>query len=165
MVANIEVNNPNVIGFRVDSGVIMAFYPNYKPTLGLASVYKIDIPRKSKVIVQVPISIGYDRHQDSALSVVKSILKGCFSGATKGQITFNYDAHAIAKVISFIKLTFTKSDSIDLECPIDIREILREVGDKIKVIIEDIGDDIGDILDDVRDWFDDIGDWFDDLWP
>ncbi|KAF9431768.1 hypothetical protein BGZ76_011721 [Entomortierella beljakovae] len=167
MVANFEVTNPNFFGFQVHSGVVTAFYPEYKPPLGLGSVYNVDIPHNSTVVVPVPIYIGYDHHQDSGLSVIKSILRSCFGGATKGQIKMNFDAHAVFKVLKIFGFTLDKSDSLDLRCPINIEEILRNVGDKIKEILRDIADDVGDAIDDivdkVRDWYSDIDDWIDDI--
>ncbi|KAF9918905.1 hypothetical protein BX616_004414 [Lobosporangium transversale] len=165
MVANIEIDNPNLLGFRINSAVIKAFYPNYSPPIGGGSVQYVDIHRKAKTVVQASVSISYDRHQDSRLSVIRSILSECgLAGGTEGQIIINYEAIADVTIIGIISISHTvKNKSYSVNCPINIREILRKLGDKAKEIITDIGDFIEGVVDDVEDFIDDVGDDFRDI--
>ncbi|KAF9907875.1 hypothetical protein BX616_000309 [Lobosporangium transversale] len=149
VIANFEINNTNsLLGYSIDAADITAYYPGYEPALGTGNVRKTHVPSRSTVITQVPITIGYDRHQDSPLFVVRSILSICgLSGDTNAQITINYEAQAAIKVLGFVSIPFTIKDK-----SYSIRDILKNIGDEAKDIISDIGgfiEDVGDRVGDV----------------
>ncbi|KAF9351423.1 hypothetical protein BGX26_010576 [Mortierella sp. AD094] len=124
MVANIEVDNPNPIGFNFESIVVTAYYPNYAPSIGGGTLNHVSFPSKSTKTIQFPLSFNYDRHQDPGFSVVQSILTECgFTGSAEGQITINYDAKATMKIIGISFSHTIKNQSYKISCPVNIAEI------------------------------------------
>ncbi|KAF9095669.1 hypothetical protein BGX27_001223 [Mortierella sp. AM989] len=124
MGANIEVNNPNPIGFNVDSIVVNIYYPGYSPSIGGGTVNHVNFPSKSTKTIVFPLTAAYDRHQDPGFTVVQSILTECgLTGTPEGKITINYDAKATMKIIG-ISFSYTlKGQSYTIDCPANIGEI------------------------------------------
>ncbi|KAF8976952.1 hypothetical protein BGZ46_007808 [Entomortierella lignicola] len=146
MVANIQVKNPNPIGFNFDSVVVTAYYPNYTPSIGGGTVNHVSFPSKSTTIIKFPLSMSYDSADDPGYTVVQSLLKACgiLGGSSSGDITINYDAKATMKIIG-ISFSYTlKNQSYDINCPADIGQIADGVP---AAIISGIGGIISDIKD------------------
>ncbi|KAG0197843.1 hypothetical protein BGX28_008654 [Mortierella sp. GBA30] len=140
LVANIQVKNPNPIGFNFESIVATAYYPGYAPSIGGGNITHVNFPSKSTKTIQFPIMARYDRHQDPGFTVVQNILNKCgITGGTEGQITINYDLKVTIKIIGISISPAIKNQSTSFACPVNI-------GDIAKGIPGSIGDLIGGIL-------------------
>ncbi|KAI1311574.1 hypothetical protein EDD11_003426 [Mortierella claussenii] len=124
LVANIEVKNPNPIGFKFESIVATAYYPNYAPSIGGGNLTNVDFPSKSTKTIAFPILAAYSRSQDTGYTVVKDILTRCGElGAAKTQLTINYDLKLTIRIIGIAISPTIKNQNVHFDCPADIGSI------------------------------------------
>ncbi|KAG0217893.1 hypothetical protein BGX33_009192, partial [Mortierella sp. NVP41] len=143
LVADIQVMNPNPIGFNFELIAVTAYFPGYAPALGGGNVTHVSFPSKSTRNVQFPISVAYDRHMDPGFTVVQNILSKCgILGGSDGQLTINYDIKATVKIIGISITPNIKNQSTSFACPVNIAEIAKEIPGGIASIIGDIGSTI-----------------------
>ncbi|KAF8929981.1 hypothetical protein EDD21DRAFT_360898 [Dissophora ornata] len=128
LIADIQVKNPNPIGFNFDSIVVTAYYPGYAPSIGGGNVTHVSFPSKSTKTIQFPVNVSYDRKQDPGFTVIESIFAKCgITGATNGQITINYDIKATTKIIGFTISPSLKNQTTSFTCPVNIIEIAKDI--------------------------------------
>ncbi|KAI1320698.1 hypothetical protein EDD11_010232 [Mortierella claussenii] len=131
MVANIQVKNPNPIGFSFESIKATAYYPGYGPSIGGGNITDVSFPSKSTKTIQFPVMASYDRHQDPGYTVVQDLLSKCgLLGSTDGKIVLNYDIQAKVKIIGISFSPSLKDQSTSFACPVD--EDLSGAGYKMK---------------------------------
>ncbi|KAG0299892.1 hypothetical protein BGZ98_009674 [Dissophora globulifera] len=124
LVTNIQVKNPNPIGFSFEYIDVTAYYPGYAPSIGGGNVTNVDFPSKSTEIIHFPVNATYDRHQDPGFTVIQNILTRCgLLGATDGQITINYDIKVKTRIIGIPFTPTLKNQTTSFACPVDIGQI------------------------------------------
>ncbi|KAF9974332.1 hypothetical protein BGZ65_008792, partial [Modicella reniformis] len=129
LVANIEVTNPNPIGFNFEAITATAYYPNYSPTIGGGNLNHVDFPSKSSKIIHFPISARYSGSQDNGYVVVRDILNRCgVLGGEKTKLTINYDLQLTFKIIFFNISPTIKNQHVDLDCPANVQDIANNIG-------------------------------------
>ncbi|KAG9323591.1 hypothetical protein KVV02_004841 [Mortierella alpina] len=140
LVANIQVQNPNPIGFNFESIVATAYYPTYGPSIGGGNVSRVNFPSKSTRTIHFPLTVVYDRRQDPGFKVVQDLLTKCgITGGNAGQITIDYDLKVTIKIIGISFSPAIKNQKTNFDCPANI-------GDIAKGIPGAIGDLIGGII-------------------
>ncbi|KAF9177233.1 hypothetical protein BGZ51_008976 [Haplosporangium sp. Z 767] len=140
LTANIQVKNPNPIGFKFESIVATAYYPGYGPTIGGGNITNVTFPSKSTKTIQFPISAKYDRRQDPGFTVIQSILTKCgLTGTSDGQITINYDLQLTLKIIGISIKPTIKNQSANFACPANIGDIAMDIPGGIGAIIGLLG--------------------------
>ncbi|KAF9346593.1 hypothetical protein BGX34_003777 [Mortierella sp. NVP85] len=123
-VANIQVKNPNPIGFKFESIVATAYYPNYQPSLGGGSLNNVDFPSKTTKVISFPISASYTGSQDKGYTVVKNILERCgLLGSDPVGLTINYDLKLSFKIIGITISPTIKNQHVKVDCPANIGDI------------------------------------------
>ncbi|KAF9429117.1 hypothetical protein BGZ76_001791 [Entomortierella beljakovae] len=144
MIADIEVNNPNPIGFTLDTIDVTVYIPNYAPSIGGGVLHKAAFPSKGVTLLHFPLNITYDRSQDPGFTVVQTLLTQCgLTGSTDGNIDIKYDAKATLKIIGISISHTIKNQSIKVACPVNISDITKDIPANI---IEGIGGIVGDIF-------------------
>ncbi|KAK5808777.1 hypothetical protein F5H01DRAFT_350453 [Linnemannia elongata] len=127
LTANIEVQNPNPIGFNFESITATAYYPNYAPSIGGGSLQNVDFPSKSNVTLHFPIGASYDRLQDPGLTVLKDIITRCgVTGGATTNIAINYDLKLTMRIIGIAISPTIKNQHVSLPCP-NIDEISKNL--------------------------------------
>ncbi|KAF8939539.1 hypothetical protein EDD21DRAFT_366751 [Dissophora ornata] len=128
LVANIEVNNPNPIGFNFESIVATAYYPNYTPSIGGGNLTNVDFPKKSNTTIHFPIAASYSGSENPGYTVIKDIFTKCgLTGSTATDLTINYDLTLSIKIIG-IKISPTiKNQHVSLPCPANITDIANNI--------------------------------------
>ncbi|KAG0248338.1 hypothetical protein BG011_000182 [Mortierella polycephala] len=140
LIANIQVQNPNPIGFKFESIVATAYYPDYEPTIGGGNITNVNFPSKSTKTIQFPIAAKYDRRQDPGFTVIQSILTKCgLTGTSDGQITINYDLKLTLKIIGISIRPTIKNQSANFPCPANIGDIAMDIPGGIGAIIDILG--------------------------
>ncbi|KAG0287849.1 hypothetical protein BGZ96_008287 [Linnemannia gamsii] len=128
MVASIQVQNPNPIGFNFELLDIKARFPGYEPTLGGGNLTNTDFPSKSTTNATFPISIAYDRNQDKGFTIIRNILSKCgILGGSDGEIEILYDLKATVKIIGITIRPDIKNQSYSVKCPVNIAEIAKGI--------------------------------------
>ncbi|KAF9152307.1 hypothetical protein BG015_005484 [Linnemannia schmuckeri] len=128
LTANIEVQNPNPIGFNFESITATAFYPTYGPSIGGGSLHDVAFPSKSTVNLQFPIGASYDRLQDPGLTVIKDIVTRCgLAGGASTNIAINYDLKLTIRIIGIAISPTIKNQHVSIDCPRDIGRILNDI--------------------------------------
>ncbi|KAK3827558.1 MAG: hypothetical protein J3Q66DRAFT_320564 [Benniella sp.] len=123
-VANIQVKNPNPIGFTFESIVATAYYPNYQPSLGGGTLNNVEFPSKSTKTISFPISASYTGSQDKGYTVVKNILERCgLLGSEPIGLTINYDLKLSFKIIGITISPTIKNQHVKVDCPANIGDI------------------------------------------
>ncbi|KAF9571011.1 hypothetical protein EC968_001098 [Mortierella alpina] len=140
LVANIQVKNPNPIGFNFESIIATAYYPGYGPSIGGGNVSHVNFPSKSTKVVHFPITAVYDRRQDPGFKVVQDLLTKCgVTGGNVGQITINYDLKVTINIIGISFSPAIKNQSTKFDCPANIGDIANglpgAIGDLISGIL------------------------------
>ncbi|KAG0271391.1 hypothetical protein BGZ95_000801 [Linnemannia exigua] len=124
LTANIEVQNPNPLGFTFESITATAFYPNYAPTIGGGSLSNVRFPSHQTVTLHFPINASYDRTQDQGFTVISDILTRCgVRGGDKTNIAINYDLKLTMKIIGISISPTVKNQHVNIDCPADIATI------------------------------------------
>ncbi|KAG0204913.1 hypothetical protein BGX28_003292 [Mortierella sp. GBA30] len=127
-VANINVTNPNPLGFNFDSITATAYYPNYAPSIGGGTLHNVDFPSKTTKTIHFPISASYSSSQDTGFTVVQDIFNRCgVTGGTKGQLTINYDLKLTIKIIGISISPTIKNQHSNFACPDDILKNLPSI--------------------------------------
>ncbi|KAG0309337.1 hypothetical protein BGZ98_003452 [Dissophora globulifera] len=130
LVANIQVVNPNPLGFHFESIVATAYYPNYSPSIGGGNLTDVDFPSKSNKTIAFPISASYVGSQDSGFTVIKDVLSRCgFTGAAVTGLTINYDLKLTIKIIGIPISPTVKNQHVNFACPSNIADIANGVPD------------------------------------
>ncbi|KAG0284695.1 hypothetical protein BGZ96_010962 [Linnemannia gamsii] len=128
LTANIEVQNPNPLGFNFESITATAYYPSYTPSIGGGSLSNVDFPSHSTVLLKFPISASYDRVADPGLTVVKDIINRCgIAGGDKTNILINYDLKLTVRIIGIPISPTIKNQHVNIPCPEDIQNILSGI--------------------------------------
>ncbi|KAF9188561.1 hypothetical protein BGZ51_000502 [Haplosporangium sp. Z 767] len=134
--ANIEVKNPNPIGFYFESIVATAYYPNYGPSIGGGNVTKVDFPKQSTKTIPFTISAKYNSAQDEGFTVVRDILTRCgLQGGPKQQLTINYDLKLTLNIIGINISPTIKNQHANFDCPNDIDQIAQNIPGGIGAIL------------------------------
>ncbi|KAF8927212.1 hypothetical protein BGZ52_004733 [Haplosporangium bisporale] len=124
LTANIQVINPNPLGFHFESIIATAYYPNYAPSIGGGQVTNVDFPKKSNVTIPFPIAASYNRADDKGLVVVGDILKRCgYGGGTNVGLTINYDLKLTIKIIGISISPTIKNQHSNFACPPNFTEL------------------------------------------
>ncbi|KAF9955466.1 hypothetical protein BGZ72_003733 [Mortierella alpina] len=140
LVANIQVQNPNPIGFNFESIIATAYYPGYAPSIGGGNVTHVNFPSKSTRTIHFPIMAVYDRRQDPGFTVVQDLLTKCgVTGGNAGQITINYNLKVTIKIVGISISPAIKNQSTSFDCPANIGDIAKDIPGAI-------GDLIGGII-------------------
>ncbi|KAF9912313.1 hypothetical protein EC991_000205 [Linnemannia zychae] len=160
MVADIQVKNPNPLGFGFKLVAIDAYFPGFRAALGgKGNVTDVHFPSHSTQAIQFPIQVAYDRHQDPGLNLIKDVLQKCgILGGTTHNMTINYDVIASVKVFGISMGSNLENQTYSFVCPENIREIASEIPGGIAAIIGDIKGGIGGIGDVIGGIGDKIGD-------
>ncbi|KAG0053725.1 hypothetical protein BGZ83_000535 [Gryganskiella cystojenkinii] len=128
LVANIQVQNPNPIGFNFESIVATAYYPDYKPSIGGGNITHVDFPAKSKKVIQFPIIASYNSALDPGFTVIQSILMTCgILGSSPTELTINYDLKVTIKIIGISISPSIKNQSAKFACPANIADITKDI--------------------------------------
>ncbi|KAF9080824.1 hypothetical protein BGX29_004242 [Mortierella sp. GBA35] len=126
--ANIEVQNPNPIGFNFESITATAYYPNYAPSIGGGNLTNVNFPSKATVNLKFPINASYDRTQDQGFTVIRDILTKCGQlGGPVTQLTINYDLKLTIKIVGINISPTIKNQHVNLPCPGNIGEITNGI--------------------------------------
>ncbi|KAF9903170.1 hypothetical protein EC991_004116 [Linnemannia zychae] len=124
LTANIEVQNPNPIGFTFESITATAYYPKYAPSIGGGSLSNVKFPSHQTVLLHFPISASYQSSQDQGFTVVSDILTRCgVRGGTATNIAINYDLKLTMKIIGISISPTIKNQHVSIDCPDNIAEI------------------------------------------
>ncbi|KAF9413666.1 hypothetical protein BGZ94_000641 [Podila epigama] len=129
--ANIEVINPNPLGFHFESIVATAYYPGYAPSIGGGRVDNQSFPSKSTRTITFPIEASYSRAKDPGFTVVQDVLSRCGhtgTGVSSG-LQINYDLKLTIKIIGISISPTIKNQNFKFDCPPDITSI----GDGISI--------------------------------
>ncbi|KAI7818044.1 hypothetical protein BC939DRAFT_464150 [Gamsiella multidivaricata] len=128
LVANIQVVNPNPIGFKFEAITATAYYPNYAPPIGGGNLTQVDFPSHSNKTIQFPIAASYQGSQDAGFTVVKDILSRCgVLGSAATQLTINYDLKLTIRILLISISPTIKNQHVNLACPPNIEDILNGV--------------------------------------
>ncbi|KAF9968353.1 hypothetical protein BGZ70_004752 [Mortierella alpina] len=121
LVANIQVQNPNPIGFKFESIIATAYYPVYGPSIGGGNVSHVNFPSKSTKTIHFPIKAAYDRRQDPGFKVVQDLLTKCgITGGNAGQITIDYDLKVTINIIGIRFSPGIKNQKTSFDCPANV---------------------------------------------
>ncbi|KAF9278679.1 hypothetical protein BGZ68_008424 [Mortierella alpina] len=124
MVADINVTNPNPLGFNFEAITATAYYPNYAPSIGGGSLPNVRFPKRSTTALHFPINATYDSTQDVGHKVVQDILNRCgLTGSTKTQLTINYDLKLTIKIIGISISPTIKNQHVNFPCPDNIGDL------------------------------------------
>ncbi|CAO3563145.1 unnamed protein product [Mortierella alpina] len=128
LVANIQVQNPNPIGFNFESVIATAYYPAYEPSIGGGNVSHVNFPSKSTRTIRFPIKATYDRRQDPGFKVVQDLLTKCgITGGNGGQITIDYDLKVTINIIGIKFSPAIKNQKTSFDCPANIGDIAKGI--------------------------------------
>ncbi|KAF9916506.1 hypothetical protein BX616_003580 [Lobosporangium transversale] len=134
--ADIEVTNPNPLGFKFESIVATAYYPKYEPSIGGGNLTNVEFPSKTTKTITFPISAAYSGSQDPGFTVVKDILTRCGKlGGDATDLTINYDLKLTVKLLFFNISPTIKDQHVNFACPADIDSIANGVPGGIGAII------------------------------
>ncbi|KAF9310771.1 hypothetical protein BG003_008124 [Podila horticola] len=126
LVANIEVVNPNPLGFHFESIVATAYYPvaGYTKSIGGGNLTNVDFPKKSTIALKFPISASYNRADDKGLVVISDILSRCgLAGGANVGLTINYDLKLTIKIIGISISPTIKNQHTNFACPPNIGDL------------------------------------------
>ncbi|KAG0243408.1 hypothetical protein B0O80DRAFT_450024 [Mortierella sp. GBAus27b] len=127
-VANIQVVNPNPIGFKFESITATAYYPNYAPSIGGGNLTQVEFPSKATKVIHFPISASYSGAQDPGYTVVKDILNKCgVLGGAKTQLTINYDLKLSVRILLISISPTIKNQHVNVNCPDNISDIAKNI--------------------------------------
>ncbi|KAG0093298.1 hypothetical protein BGZ93_004457 [Podila epicladia] len=130
MVANIQVQNPNPVGFNFELIAITVYYPGYAPAIGGGNVTNVSFPSKTTSTIQFPVSARYSRQEDPGYTVVKSILSKCgILGDSGRKLTVIYDVKISVKIFGIKISPSLKGVHADFDCPGNIEDIGKGIAD------------------------------------
>ncbi|KAF9578155.1 hypothetical protein BGW38_006198 [Lunasporangiospora selenospora] len=128
LVANIEVKNPNPLGFNFESITATAYYPGYPPSIGGGNVTKVEFPAHSTKVINFPIQASYNRKDDPGMTVIQDILTRCgLTGPTTTGLTINYDLKLTVRIIGINISPTIKNQHVNLACPADIGQLANNI--------------------------------------
>ncbi|KAG0039827.1 hypothetical protein BGZ82_006529 [Podila clonocystis] len=130
MVANIQVQNPNPVGFNFELIAITAYYPGYAPAIGGGKVVDVSFPSKTTSTIQFPVSARYSRQEDPGYTVVQSILSKCgILGDSSRKLTVIYDVKIAVKILGVKVSPSVRGIHADFNCPGNIADISKGISD------------------------------------
>ncbi|KAF8985687.1 hypothetical protein BGZ52_010241 [Haplosporangium bisporale] len=130
MVANIQVVNPNPIGFNFELIAITAYYPKYAPPIGGGKITNVSFPSKSNSTIQFPVVALYSRQEDPGFTVVQSILSKCgILGDTSRKLTIIYDVKISVKILGVKVSPSVRGMEAEFQCPGNIGDIGKGISD------------------------------------
>ncbi|KAF9310669.1 hypothetical protein BG003_008307 [Podila horticola] len=130
MVANIQVQNPNPVGFSFEMIAITAYYPDYGPAIGGGKVNDVSFPSKTTSTIQFPVTARYSRQEDPGYTVVQSILSKCgILGDTGRKLTVIYDVKVSVKILGIKVSPSVRGVHADFNCPGNIGDIGKGISD------------------------------------
>ncbi|KAF9547530.1 hypothetical protein EC957_008367 [Mortierella hygrophila] len=136
LTANIEVQNPNPIGFNFESITATAYYPDYAPSIGGGSLHDVNFPSKSNITLHFPINASYDRLEDPGFTVMKDIITRCgIAGGAITNIAINYDLKLTIRIIGIPISPTIKNQHVSIPCPTDINNILNNIPGGLATIV------------------------------
>ncbi|KAF8985680.1 hypothetical protein BGZ46_002763 [Entomortierella lignicola] len=134
--ADIQVINPNPLGFNFESIVATAYYPNYAPSIGGGNLTNVDFPSHSNKTIEFPIAASYSGAEDKGFTVIKDILVKCgFTGSAQTQLTIDYDLKLTIKIIGINISPTIKNQHANFPCPDNIADIAANIPGGVQSII------------------------------
>ncbi|KAG0340886.1 hypothetical protein BG004_006230 [Podila humilis] len=130
MIANIQVQNPNPIGFNFELIAVMAHYPDYEPPIGGGNITSVSFPSHSTKTIQFPVTVRYNRQDDPGYAVVQNILNTCgLLGETGKKLKLLYDVKVTVKILGINISPKIKNQHTEFDCPNNIGDIGKGIAD------------------------------------